>query len=391
MLRFYKTAAIAFLCLLVATALLLYVGMRTAQLSAPIVPVGQGAISWTPRLVPEARTDTGTRIVVKEDAQLLDYNFTLSAEVPYPYASYSMDFGDIAKPTNLLDWTRYQSLSFRIRCSPQNVLLFALFTWDDEVTVPSQHSTYRVSSSFFACGENWNRVELHFADLDTPDWWLQKFQLALTNDRDIRLDKVFGLGFVNSLQSPRQTNSNVKIADLRVTGESPGYYYASAAVTALLWILVSGWLFRRYTAALVAQVQENVKRDLPLVAYQKLTIEPRSGKDKADVISFMAAQYADPDLDLETAVNSLGINRNKINEILKSEIGLTFSGYLNKLRLTEAARLLLEQQDVNVAQIAFAVGYNNVTYFNKLFKNEYGCTPKSFKTLYRTPPTNREE
>ena len=63
------------------------------------------------------------------------------------------------------------------------------------------------------------------------------------------------------------------------------------------------------------------------------------------------------------------------------ELGLTFSSYLNKLRLTEAARLLAENEDANVSEIAYSVGYNNVTYFNKLFKQEYGCAPKTFKSL----------
>lgn len=386
MLKFYRTAALAVLCLSLSSGLLLYLGISQAQLKAPILPVQNGAIPWTPRLVGGLSDSETTRITVNEDAELLDYDYWLSPDVPYPYASYSMDFGDIAVPTDLRDWSPYDSISFRVRCAPQNVLLFVLFTWDDKVTVPMQHYSYRVSSAFFPCGDNWNNVEIRFADLDTPDWWLEKFQVGLTHDRDLRLDKVFGLGFVNSLQSLRQTDSNVKIGALQVTGYDPRYLYVAITAVVLLWLASSVWLFRRYTAALVDLVRENVKRDLPLVAYQKLTIEPRGGKEKTDVISYMATQYANPELDLETAVSALGINRNKINEILKSEIGLTFSGYLNKLRLTEAARLLLEQQDVNVAQIAFAVGYNNVTYFNKLFKNQYGCTPKNFKTLYQVPP-----
>lgn len=376
------------LCVIVSTGLLLYLGISKTQLSASMLPVKKGAIAWTPRLVPNSTELISTRITVNDDTELLDYNFVLPSDVPYPYASYSMDFGDITVPSDLLDWTRYDSISFRVRCAPQNVLLFVLFTWDDQVTVAEKHPSYRVSSAFFPCGENWNRVVIRFIDLDTPDWWLENFKVALTHDRDIRLDKVFGLGFVNSLQSARESDSNVKIADLQVNGENPRYLYAAISAAALLWILSGAWLFRRYTAALVELVRENVKRDLPLVAYQKLTIEPRAGKEKSDVISYMAKHYANPDLDLETAISALGINRNKINDILKSEIGLTFSGYLNKLRLTEAARLLLEQQDVNVAQIAFAVGYNNVTYFNKLFKNQYGCTPKNFKTLYQVPPEN---
>jgi AraC-like DNA-binding protein len=76
-----------------------------------------------------------------------------------------------------------------------------------------------------------------------------------------------------------------------------------------------------------------------------------------------------------------GANRNKVNEVLKTELGLTFSSYLNKLRLTEAARLLTEKNSAAVAEIAYSVGYANVSYFNKLFKDEYGCTPKAFRTI----------
>jgi AraC-like DNA-binding protein len=51
------------------------------------------------------------------------------------------------------------------------------------------------------------------------------------------------------------------------------------------------------------------------------------------------------------------------------------------LRLTEAARLLSENSGAAILEIAYSVGYSNVSYFNKLFKEEYGCTPKVFRSL----------
>jgi AraC-like DNA-binding protein len=77
----------------------------------------------------------------------------------------------------------------------------------------------------------------------------------------------------------------------------------------------------------------------------------------------------------------VGVTRGKINDVLKNEFGFTFSGYLNKLRLTEAARLLAEKDSATVAEIAYSVGYGNVSYFNKLFKEEYGSTPKAFRAV----------
>lgn len=389
MLGFYRTVAYTLLCLIVITSLLLFLGVKKTNLSTALLPVEKGSIPWTKRLVPEFPSDPIHKVTVNDDTELLDWDFTVEPDVPFPYTSYSLDLTDIRQP-NLLDWTRYDGFSFRVQCSPQNVMVLVLFTQDEIATVPTVHSTYRPSSVVFPCSEKWSSVDIGFEDLYTHDWWLNKFERPLT-ERSPRLDQVFGLAFVNSLRSPRETRSNIKIADLRLTGEDPRYLYSAIVAVVLLWVLSFIWLFRRYIAALVVQVQENVKRDLPLMAYQKLTIEPRADKEKTAVISFLTTEYANPDLDLDMAVSSLGINRNKINDILKNEIGLTFSGYLNKLRLTEAARLLLEQQDVNVGQIAYAVGYNNVTYFNKLFKNEYGCTPKSFKTLYQTPPQGNKD
>lgn len=97
----------------------------------------------------------------------------------------------------------------------------------------------------------------------------------------------------------------------------------------------------------------------------------------------MATEYFNPELSLESAASKLSISRGKINEILKSELGYTFTTYLNRVRLSEAARLLSEKDSANIAEIAYLVGYKNVSYFNKLFKNEYGCTPKVFKDVYQ--------
>ena len=138
-------------------------------------------------------------------------------------------------------------------------------------------------------------------------------------------------------------------------------------------------MVKQYISALVARVKEKVRADLPLVAYQKLSIAPHKDKEKDDVLRFMATQYSNPDLSIEHTISKLGCNRHKINDIIRAELGLTFSSYLNKLRLTEAARLLSEQGNISVAEVAYAVGYNNVSYFSTLFKAEYGCSPKTFK------------
>jgi AraC-like DNA-binding protein len=224
-------------------------------------------------------------------------------------------------------------------------------------------------------------LTIGFDELDTPHWWLDRYGYEFS-DTGYRLDKTMGIAFVNSLQSPLNTRSHVRLTDVKLEGRAEQYLYLAALLCVLIWILFFFWLFRQYITMLTAGLKEKIRLDQPLIAYKKLSIEPQKDKEKSAVLRLIATEYANPDLSLESVTLALGLNRTKVNEILKEELGMTFTAYLNKLRLTEAARLLSEKEEANVSEIAYLVGYNNVSYFNKLFKIEYGCTPKTFKTLH---------
>jgi len=159
------------------------------------------------------------------------------------------------------------------------------------------------------------------------------------------------------------------------------YLVALAAIVLLSWSLFALWFFRAHARALVTGLEAKVKKDLPLVAYRELTLEPFRDKEKAAVLRYIATHYTNPDLDLDSVVAGTGTNRNKVNEVLKAELGMTFTAYVKKLRLTESARLLTENPAATVSEVAYSVGYGNISYFNKLFKEEYGCTPKMFKSV----------
>ena len=169
---------------------------------------------------------------------------------------------------------------------------------------------------------------------------------------------------------------------------------ALAVLTLASWLGFAVWFFRGQARALIANRDSQIHKDLPLVAYRQLTLEPFKDKEKASVLRFIATNYTDQGLDLDGVVAGTGANRNKVNEVLKAELGMTFTSYLNKLRLTEAARLLAEKNSAAVAEIAYSVGYGNVSYFNRLFKEEYGCTPKAFRAMSTQPdkaPTETPE
>jgi AraC-like DNA-binding protein len=60
----------------------------------------------------------------------------------------------------------------------------------------------------------------------------------------------------------------------------------------------------------------------------------------------------------------------------KEAFGISFREYLVRLRLKEAARLL-ENPQARVTQVAYAVGFNDMSYFSRMFKRYFGVSPSA--------------
>ena len=80
---------------------------------------------------------------------------------------------------------------------------------------------------------------------------------------------------------------------------------------------------------------------------------------------------------------SAGINQCKLNMGFREAYGATVFGYLRRMRLIEAKRLL-DQGDVNVTEAALSVGYSSLPSFSKAFSELFGLPPvKCLKKLSR--------
>ncbi|MFT4204942.1 MAG: AraC family transcriptional regulator [Chitinophagaceae bacterium] len=66
------------------------------------------------------------------------------------------------------------------------------------------------------------------------------------------------------------------------------------------------------------------------------------------------------------------------SRFIKKHTGRTFVDTLNETRLGYATRLLIETTQT-ISEIAYSCGFNNVTYFNRIFKKKKHCTPKEFR------------
>ncbi|WP_027329739.1 helix-turn-helix domain-containing protein [Marinimicrobium agarilyticum] len=387
MLDFYKKALSLLLGLVVTCALAAYVAIDRTFLELPLLPKGASPLPWHAAIETDQRMGGQSAVTVQDESYSLDAEFTVKDATQYPFASVSLMFHDEEGQRRLVDLSAFDGATFDVKCSPANVLNFTAYTVDDQVTELDDYLTYRGPATFFSCDEQWRSVTLDLTRLEIPQWWLEHFNLKLSM-RDYQLDQVPRLMFSSTHQTPMGREARMQITGLTLTGRDWSYLYLLGIFIFLTWSACGIWLFREHNKALIRDLRHKIQKDRPLVAYQQLSVEPRRDKDKGAILRFMATEYANPDLNLDAMVSAIGVSRTKINDILKAELGFTFSGYLKKIRLTEAARLLAETGETSVSEIAYSVGYKNVSYFNKLFKEEYGCTPKSFKGIYEKASSN---
>ena len=80
------------------------------------------------------------------------------------------------------------------------------------------------------------------------------------------------------------------------------------------------------------------------------------------------------------------IDNYTVSRIIKKQTGKTFKQLLEARRLNQAC-FLLKNTDLIIEDIAVAIGYENFSFFYRLFKNNYGITPRDYRLQYRENPS----
>ncbi|CAN7304082.1 helix-turn-helix domain-containing protein [Pseudoduganella sp. LjRoot289] len=379
--EFYKKALLALIVLLVVDALLAVFLVYRAFPTQTLMPAHKDGSRWHYGTYSDVAAGGASSVRLHDTSpDRLRFDFKLKDVATYPFVAGDLKLHDDKGQKIHEDWSKFRTISFVAKCSLATALAFEVSAFDEKISKPGKFETYLPPRTFFSCNEQGMPVTLDLARLLIPDWWYTSMKQDLGR-QSYKLDKVGKILFGTSAATPHNVDVYIEISELTLHGRDDRYLAALVVIILGGWVGFGVWFFLAHSRALLASVDSKMKINLPFVAYRQLTLEPYKDKEKASVLRYIASSYIDPEMDLDTVVEATGANRHKINELLKSELGMTFTGYLNKLRLTEASRLLTEKSSAAVSEIAYMVGYANVPYFNKLFKDEFGCTPKSFRTL----------
>lgn len=94
--------------------------------------------------------------------------------------------------------------------------------------------------------------------------------------------------------------------------------------------------------------------------------------------------YTDPDLSLNILAQKVDLSLSQLSEYLNSVKKVNFHQYVGRYRIEAAQKLLGENNRMSVIEIAFEVGYNTLSSFNRMFKAITGKAPRDFRRSEKT-------
>ncbi|WP_226577327.1 helix-turn-helix domain-containing protein [Halobacillus litoralis] len=87
--------------------------------------------------------------------------------------------------------------------------------------------------------------------------------------------------------------------------------------------------------------------------------------------------FYDEDMDLERLASQLNVSKYHLHRSFSKQVGKTPREFLHFVRL-EKAGLLLKKGHRDITHVAYSVGYQSISTFNRAFKARYGQTPTQF-------------
>ena len=294
--------------------------------------------------------------------------YTIGKKNIYPFAGFQW----IVQPDKpYIDITDYDHVTIDFDSSTTEdvvVLIFQFFT--DGFSNNTDRLTWRFLSKEIPISKNKGSYTFAISEFQTPLWWYNQFKITEKDLGAIDFKKLAMISVEDGSDAIGKRRSIV-VKELRFQKKNAiATIYILLALLALYYIIymLVFWIKRYLTA----------KKSPRAITYQKLAVENDAANEERKVLEYLGNNFSNQNLSLFRMSEELGISSNKISAVVKRTYDKTFRQYLNTIRITEAKRLLLETK-LQISQIAYRVGYTNLTHFCRTFKEVSAVSPNTFR------------
>lgn len=181
--------------------------------------------------------------------------------------------------------------------------------------------------------------------------------------------------FYECLKNPLLNINLNKITPEQISGV---YHDTTGTVRQLFLLMQNEYNNKDYKHALVAKELLNIIILLTVRSFNPGTIT--STFISETIKDYVAVHYAEHNV-LQLIADQLNYSVPYLSKKFKAETGESFKSYLQKIRINEAASLLIHT-NISIDEISNIVGYKDIKFFIKVFTKKQGISPSKFKILY---------
>ncbi|MCD4761058.1 helix-turn-helix domain-containing protein [bacterium] len=115
---------------------------------------------------------------------------------------------------------------------------------------------------------------------------------------------------------------------------------------------------------------------LTMCTFSKQQRRSRNDRLLLQIQEYLEQQYSNPDLTVVDVASKFNLSASYFPQFFKEHLGISFSLWLERLRIDNACKILSESNNKTIEGIAEEVGYRSVRTFRRAFKRNQGVSPK---------------
>lgn len=133
------------------------------------------------------------------------------------------------------------------------------------------------------------------------------------------------------------------------------------------------------TALTIKTLEDCFRREIEIILSEKDKKEDIRNYTIRRAINFIREHYRE-NISLELLAEHLEITPEYLSTLFNKEVGINFTTFLKRFRISHAKRLL-KGSSKKIYEISEEVGYHDPKYFNRVFKEEVGVSPGDYRQM----------
>lgn len=115
-----------------------------------------------------------------------------------------------------------------------------------------------------------------------------------------------------------------------------------------------------------------------MLSPRKVEVESPDERFLNKLMLLIESKMEDPDFNVGGLVDGIGMSQTVLYKKIKALTGLSITDFIKSQRLKRAAQLLADHK-MNIAEVAYSVGFNDRKYFSKEFRKQFGLAPSDYQ------------